>query len=389
MECRKCGTPIPENSLFCNKCGTKVKTAQAETKITINTKWLIIGGALAILIVAGILFIVLSSNPVAAFKKAIQDNKYGNAVEVYEQEIKGDLEKESEIEAFLKADIEKIKQDYINEKIEFTAAANRFEAIQKTSLLSSEVSAAQNEINELNDSRIAFKSGEEFLKSDNVKDALVELQKVIESDTYYDRAQVLISESSSSYKAIILADADKLSSEKQFEQAVNIINEALAIMPNDSELTAKKSVYEKQNEEKLAAERKKKMEELKANQEVSVESSRIFNDWIYDEMIEIVVQNNTNKVVKEYTVGYMVFDKNNYPIKVGWLNEDYLKEGRAESNIQPGKTNGKNDGGWDLDNSKAAKAIACVKEVEYYDGSKWENEYYDYWVEEYKEKPLK
>ena len=56
-------------------------------------------------------------------------------------------------------------------------------------------------------------------------------------------------------------------------------------------------------------------------------------------------------------------------------------------NIQPGMTYG-SDSGWrisDDDTPEAKQFLACVKEVEYYDGSKWVNPYYDYWVEEYKE----
>ncbi|MNJ60471.1 hypothetical protein D3C77_562060 [compost metagenome] len=184
-----------------------------------------------------------------------------------------------------------------------------------------------------------------------------------------------------------MSDAQQLASEQQFEQAIAAINEALDIMPNDSELAAKQSVYENQNKEKLAAERKEKVEELKANQELSVVETRIVDDYIFDQMAQVIVQNNTDKVVKKYRVGYMGFDKDNYPVKFGLLNESFLREGVAEATIQPGEKHGSNKK-WELFESKIVKIIACVKNVEYFDGSTWVNEYYDYWVEDHKDKPL-
>jgi len=61
------------------------------------------------------------------------------------------------------------------------------------------------------------------------------------------------------------------------------------------------------------------------------------------------------------------FDKYGYPVKTGWLSPDYLKEGYAEVNIQPGMTYG-SDSGWrisDDDTPEAKQFLACVKEVEY------------------------
>ena len=54
----------------------------------------------------------------------------------------------------------------------------------------------------------------------------------------------------------------------------------------------------------------------------------------------------------------------------------------------PNDTFGYNKGYSLAEDHGISKTIALVKNVTYYDGSTWENPYYPYWLEEYKEKPL-
>jgi len=394
MNCKKCNTELSEGSLFCNICGTKTKTKkESQSKSGNKLRWILSSSIVSIVIIIGLVLLLLNNRPVDTFKQAVQDNKYEEATEIYEKKIKGDLKKETQVNSFLQEDIENIKQEFTSKKVSYNDVIERLETISKTSLLTIQVNDALLEINNLNDSRTAFSTGEELLKNNNIKDALTEFKKVIEADKInYPLAVELIKNTSSEYKLAILDESDKLSSEQKFDDAIKVIDEALTIISNDSDLISKKVVYEKQNEEKLSAELKAKMKELEENQEVSVVSTSTYVDWIDDTHISVVIRNNTDKVIKKYVVGWMGYDKDGYPVKTGWLSPGFLQLGEAEENVQPGKTFGSNIG-WRLTGGysktiDAVKFIACVKEVEYYDGTKWENEYYQYWLEEHKEKPL-
>ncbi len=393
MLCRKCNTELPEGSLFCNKCGTKTKTMSDE-KLKNKKKWIILSSVSGVIIVAGIIALLLYSNPVQAFKKAIENNRYSNANQIFENEIKGDLNKEATVEEFLQLEISTTVQKFIEKKIDLNAAVLKLEAIEKTQLLDSAVSESLSTVTEINDSRTAYKTGEELLKNNHIKEAILELKKVSEADSEnFESAQELIASTTSDYKDIVLKEGELLVSENKFKEAIDNLNSALTILKNDSDLLAKQTSYQKQQEDHLAAERKKKVEELEKKQEMTVVSLKTFKDRIDSVHLSIVVKNNSDKVVKKFSIGWMGYDENGYPVKTGWLSPDFLKLAEAEANIQPNKTFGSGYG-WRLTGGysntiDATTFIACVKEVEYYDGTKWENEYFTYWVEDHKEKELK
>ena len=348
--------------------------------------------ALVILIFV-VVEIVNFSNPVSAFKSNINNNKYAEATKIYNEKIKGDTEKENSVNSFLKDYITKIQKSFSEGKIDYDTAKISLETIRNTQLASSDVSNAMDKINALNNSRIAFSKAEEFLRNKDLANALKEYKKVIPDDSNYNKAKEQIANNEKQYKEQVLKNAEDFANNKDYDKALGILSKALSILPNDQDINAKNAVYQKLQDEKLAAERKQKMDELAKNQEVSVQNITINKDWLDDYYISITVKNNTNKVIKKYVVGWMGFDKDGYPVKTGWLSPDFLKEGYAEANIQPGNTYG-SDKGWKLTGGfdktmEASKFIACVKEVEYYDGSKWTNEYYNYWKDEYMGKQYK
>lgn len=387
---------MTDDSKFCSKCGTKIDAGHTGGKLNNKNKLIIIAGSVVAVSVLGVL-LLWNGSSAQKFISKIQGNEYTSATQIYLQEIRGNSEKEKEVETLLKQEIETIKSKYLAEELAYESILIELETIEKTNLLRSEVNSAKSEVNKINDSRTAFKAGQEFLKNNQVKEALAELKKVIKEDRNYQKAVELTENSIGEYKAQIMKDVDLVASQKKYPEAISLLSEALTMIPNDPDLTSKKTVYEKQNEEKLAVERKAKMEETKLQQEVVVQQAGVIVQdteykALYPDMIQVIVQNNSNKVVKNMQVSMLGFDANKLPIKIErrFGNSSYEFVGTAENvNMVSKSTFGKGSG-WELDKSHGIKTVlACVKEVEYYDGSTWTNPYYSYWLEEYKEKPLK
>jgi len=394
VHCNKCNSSdFPDGSLFCNNCGASLSTPSLKQPRS-KKKWgllSIVVGGIIVLITA---FYLFNSSPTSAFEKAITSNNYGEAIEIFNKKIKGNLDREIKVESFLQASIDTVVQEFTNDKIDYNFSITKLETIKKTELLKSKVNETLSTIKELHKSRTAFKTGQEHLKNKNIKEALSELKKVTELDhVNFPKAQELVRSTSSDYKDIVINDAENLVKTQKFVEAIKVMDDTLLLLKDDSDLLAKKTSYQKQNEAYLELKRKKKIEDLKGKQELTVTGTSTFTDWLDDVHVSIIVKNTTNKVVKKFVVGWMGYDKDGFPVQTGWITPEFLKEGNAEANIQPNKSYGSGYG-WKLTGGfsktmNAATFIACVKEVEYYDGTKWENEYYSYWVEEHKEKPLK
>jgi hypothetical protein len=356
------------------------------------------GIGVLLLIILGVVIFV-SNNPLGQLKSAIEKNKYAEAIQIYNQKIKGNLEEEKKTEALIKEELNKIHLRFVANEVDYQQATLSLETILKLELLKPELEQMKMVINKLNDSRIAFMKGQEFIGSSNLKEGIQELKKVITEDGNYAKAQELVSTHIVSYKTTVLKEAEQRAANTDYDAAILALTEALILLPNDSDVTAKKASYEKSNEEKKAAERKKKLEETKANQQVIAEKSGIIVQddrykALYPDMIQVIIRNNTEQTVKNLKVSNLAFDANGFPIKIktqySFSDGSFEFIGNAENvNIIPKAVFGDKNG-WSLDESHGITTVlSCIKEVEYYDGTKWSNPYYDLWLEENKEKPLK
>jgi hypothetical protein len=239
-------------------------------------------------------------------------------------------EEKTQITEKFKAEVEAIKTKFIKEEIDEVKATEALTEIKLVEGMETLAEEGLKAVKDISVSKTAFKAGKTAEDAkDNIK-AVDEYSKVIKDDTKnYDVAQAKIGQ---------LAEA------------------------------------------------------LKKDQKLEIKSIEIVPDYFeINDNVSVVVENKSDKVVKEYAVGIALYDANGYPLKSGILaGEQYIFGGKAgDANIQPGKTYG-SDKAWNLytDYGTIKKAVACVRTVTYYDGTQWENPYYEIWYNKTLGKPL-
>lgn len=405
MKCLKCGKENSVDSQFCSQCGISLeekemtnnkikKVEKNKSKLT-----LIIGG---ILIVVLLLFFTLKdiNDPLKKFSNQVGKNDTSGAIQVYSDKIKGDKQKEKDAEEIILEELQEIKELYTDEKVEYDKAIEKIDDMKKIGIQKSAFTTVISYINKLEDSRIAYETAEEYLNENHLSKALDNYKKVIKDDKNYKVAQSKITENKEKYLAEVFSEVEMAADNDDFKDAVKQIKDALTVVPKDEELVAKQTIYEAKLKEQEIEINKKKAEEAKNNQLAIVTQTKIIsqtNDvghkWIYPDMLSTYVKNLSDKTIRNFEVGILAYDSNGLPIKIK-LNT-YNPEGAYEftgiaddANIVPDGVFGEGVG-WELHETHGiSKIIANVKNVTYFDGSTWYNDYYDIWLAENKEQPL-
>lgn len=395
INCPECQREISDTVKACPHCGYVITggSEKKETMVSTNPAdagksrkvWrkvlpgcIIVG--IIVICVAAFIAVPAFKSPVKSYLSAIKSESYEEAKTVYNSDIKGKLNKEAEFEEVVNEYIKKIISDYQEETIDFKTADSLLNTIVKSEVMVTESTDAFNEITALNDSRIAYESAVNYENESNYEDAILQYNKVIKEDEHFKNAQEKITSLKQQYKTNVLTYAKALKEKENYFEAINVLTDALSVFPGDPELKEAYNRYETQY-----------INQLRWTQEITVEKAYLYT---YGYSIDFygltaVVKNNSSEVVKDFEIGLLAYDKDGYPLNIGY--NGVLFKGNANAcNIQPEETYG-SDQYWNLSLGQGADidtVIGCVERCTYYDDSTWENPYYQYWLDEHKEKPL-
>ncbi len=215
------------------------KKKSKKKKALIITLVSVLAAAIIALAVAAFLL----SNPMNKFKSAIRDRDWTRAESLYEDKFEGNEKKEAKADELLKEEVEKLKSAYASGEMDYQNVKRHLTAIEDF-WDDSCVEVALEEIRGLYDSRSAFEEGEAAMKSGDYSGAIEAYQGVVSSDPNYDKAQEQLKTAKSKYKEEVLSSAAAYEELKDYEAAIEEIEDALEVLPGDSGLQSRLSELE-------------------------------------------------------------------------------------------------------------------------------------------------
>lgn len=328
-------------------------------------------GIMLIFSIFSIIFFISQNKRVLYY---INKNDYNKVLEIYKT-ISGNREKEIEIEDEIKNVVNNTIENFNDGKTNYEESKTKLETIKEMNLKNIKLEESLKELEELNNSKISYVKANEYYKNNDYYNSIIEYSNVIEKDKNYEETEKNIDEIIKKYKSEVFAKIEDNSS--NYNDTLELLEKLRKIIPNDTEVQAKIDIA-----------KDKALENLKNNQEVQAISTSLYTGWYSSSIdgITVIVKNNSEKVVKNFWVTILAYDENGYPLQISYNDTKFYGKGDLV-NIQPGATYGdENYYNIYYNEQKMSKVIACIKKVEYYDGTNWENPYYNYWIEKYDNK---
>lgn len=269
MYCQNCGTLIREGSMFCQKCGTRVPIETEETSAPAVTdasdyedqstsqkpkkkkkskgkKALmgIIAIFTVLIIAAGALGVLYLTSGEQKIIRALNSEKYDRALEIYDENFHGGDASKILIR-LLESRVEKMKNDFDEEKIEFSVVDKELSTIRQMQIsdIADLVDTTKAYVTALNDSRTAFNIAESLFDSGEYLGALANYHQVAEDDKNYEIAVEKTAIAELNYRSEVLTNAAAFVSSGDYANAFTELAYALVVFPDDEAILEQIEIY--------------------------------------------------------------------------------------------------------------------------------------------------
>ncbi len=225
------------------------KKKEVKFTLTPKLKRILIAIAAALVLV-GITFLVIYTltrpSAVQNFMTAWNENDYAAAQTIYNDNISSSDTAVSELCTQIKEHLNAQKQDFINGKLDYGDLCNEITALEMLNIppLNDFLNNLRTEIVQIRQSQNAYANAQKYYQIGDYPSAVMEYRNVIEADTaHYDSAQEQIKRSILEYKKICYAEAEQFMKDNDLENAIQSLNKVLKLDENDEETLQKIQTY--------------------------------------------------------------------------------------------------------------------------------------------------
>ena len=175
--------------------------------------------------------------------RALDKEKYDEALAIYNSSFDGDAS--GLLEWSIESRLEKIKEDFASGSVEYEVANMEISTIEKMGIggITTAVKSTKDYVSKLNTSRTAYNTAETMYSKGDYAGAIANYKKVVEDDANYETAKSKLATTIEKYREEVLANATAFVKEGSYTKAITELEIALENVPNDSKITEQLNVY--------------------------------------------------------------------------------------------------------------------------------------------------
>lgn len=195
-----------------------------------------------VLIVVLVLVVVLSltlgrRNPTKDFSRALTNRDYQKAGQIYEDRYQGNAKLEAKSYEDFSKFVDTLKQNALDGKTSYAATTSALNIIKDSPLYTGKykelLDSSLDDIQLLQEVDVLYAAAKEKQNQGNHEEAIRSFNKVLDRVPSYRDTAELLSRSRERYREEVVSQVTSLQSQRNYREALNRIDKALALLPED------------------------------------------------------------------------------------------------------------------------------------------------------------